>query len=75
MDDINHAMPLKNNIFSSFNISEEKLLNVPGGNIFFQIIFPQNFFDLFIRKKKFFFLNLKWYLKKKFFKLIHLKKI
>ena len=75
MDDINHAMPLKNNIFSSFNISEEKLLNVPGGNIFFQIIFPQNFFDLFIRKKKFLFLNLKWYLKKKFFKLIHLKKI
>ena len=75
LDDINHAKPLKNNIFSSFFISEEKLIDVPGGNIFFQIIFPQNIFKLFLKKQKFYILNLKWYLKKKLFKLINFQKI
>jgi hypothetical protein len=75
LDDINHAKPLKNNIFSSFFISEEKLIDVPGGNIFFQIIFPQNIFKLFFKKQKFYILNLMWYLKKKLFKLINFQKI
>jgi len=75
LDDILHAEPLKNNIFSTFNIIEKNLPNVPGGNILFRIDFPKNFLSFYIKKKKFNLLNLKWYLKKKIVKLIKFKKL
>lgn len=75
LDDISHAEPLKKNIFSTFQITEINLPNVPGGNLLFRVNFPNNTLSFYLKKKKFFILNLIWYLKKKISKLIRFKKI
>jgi len=75
-DDSMHITPLKKNIVSSFKILEAKELNNDlGGNYYITILFPKNILLFFFLKILFFFKNLKWYLTKKFFKILQLKKI
>lgn len=75
LDDAIHAKPLKNNIFSSFSIKDTLSIDVPGGNLYFDIEFPKNVFYFYYKKQIFFIKNLLWYLKKKIFKILKFQKI